>query len=89
MGGGSCRERLLGLAALTGKNGAVDFPDVVTEPGLFKVISDRREAWKRKHKWFKPKSSFHFQEGILSLSFAFKNILFYTHQLNFYEVIYI
>lgn len=43
MGGGSCRGRLLGLAAVKEQNGAADFPDVVTELGLANPMSDLRE----------------------------------------------
>lgn len=43
MGGGSCRERLLGLAAVKEYNGAADFPDVVTELGLTNPMSGLTE----------------------------------------------
>lgn len=58
-GRGSGRERLLGLAPVKEYNGAADFPDVVTEPGLANPMSGLTVGWKRKqrHKSLKLKDN--------------------------------
>lgn len=62
MGTGSVTERLLGLAAVKEYNGAADFPDAVTEPGLANPMSGLTDDWKRKrtHRYLKLKENISF-----------------------------